>query len=250
MPGGGQTSRARKPTFWQMRMPRNSLLAALAPTHGEPHIGGLKRVRLHFGEVLHERGHRIRHVYFPIDALVSLLTNGGKHTAMVVALIGYEGLVGVSVALGEQISPVRALVQGAGMAVRVATPSFVRALARHEGMQRDVNRYSSDLTNLIIRTAACHRNHSIEQRLASWLLMVSDRVSTDRLELTQSFLSGMLGVRRAGVSEAASALQAHALIRYARGHIEIRDRSGLRAVACDCYEPLMMPRRRVTARAA
>jgi CRP-like cAMP-binding protein len=250
MPGGGQTLPARKPTFSQMRMPGNSLLSALALTDGEPHIGGLQSVRLRFGDVLHERGHRIRHVYFPVDALVSLLTNGGEQPAVAVALIGYEGLVGVSVALGEQISPVRALVQGAGMAMRVATPSFVRALAQHETMQRDVHRYSSDLTNLIIRTAACQRNHNIEQRLASWLLMVSDRVSTDRLELTQSFLSRMLGVRRAGVSEAASALQAHALIRYARGHIKIRDRSGLRAVACDCYQPLTMPRRRVIARAA
>jgi len=212
----------------------------LEPSAGRAlRFAGFERVELAFGDVLHETGVRIRHVYFPADAAVSLIATRAQGASPVeVALVGREGMVGASIALGVDSSPVRAAVQGAGDAMRATPAHFRRALARHAGLRRAVYLYNHDLTAQIIQIAACNRNHGIEQRLARWLLMMRDRTLNDRVVLTQRFLGAMLGVRRAGVNEAAGMLQRRRLIRLRRGSMEIIDRAGVEDAACDCYETL------------
>ena len=150
-------------------------------------------------------------------------------------MVGREGMVGMSLTLGSAVSPVRALVQGAGTALQMSASRFAREFKRNPLLQRGLYRYLNSLMAQITQTAACNRFHRIEGRLARWLLMTSDRVRSDKFELTQDFLSHMLGVRRVGVTEAASALQKQKLIEYRRGHITILDHAGLEAASCPCY---------------
>jgi CRP-like cAMP-binding protein len=150
-------------------------------------------------------------------------------------VIGREGMVGVAVALGEEVSAARSVVQAAGAAMRASSADFMKEFARRANMRRDIRRYSNDLTAQVMQTAACNRNHTPEQRLARWLLMMRDRLSIDRYRFTQKYLGYLLGVRRAAVSEAAVRLQRLKVIRYARGSIEILDLGGLKAASCTCY---------------
>jgi CRP-like cAMP-binding protein len=216
-------------------MPVNSLLSHLPRRAGERDFPGLARVELAFGQVLHNPGKRIGHVYFPTSSLVSLVSHAKGEMAVEVGVIGRDGMVGVALALGEEISAARAVVQAAGTAMRCSSKDFTTEFGRRAGMRRDIRRYSNDLTNQVMRTASCNRNHSAEQRLARWLLMMRDRVSRDRYRLTQKYLGYMLGVRRAAISEAAGRLQRRQLIRYTRGSIEILDAGGLKAASCNCY---------------
>jgi len=213
----------------------NSVLAALPRATYQAMRSGLDEVRLDFGQILYEPGETIRNVYFPGDSLVSLLTLVDSRSALEVGMVGREGMVGMSLTLGSAISPVRALVQGGGKALRMSTARFRREFKRSPVLQRGLYTYLNALMAQITQTAACNRFHRIEGRLARWLLMTRDRVRSDKFELTQDFLSHMLGVRRVGVTQAASTLQRRRLIEYRRGHITILDAGGLEAASCPCY---------------
>lgn len=215
--------------------PANGLLAALPRQDYQRLLPDLEPVVLSCGETLHEPGARIRDVYFPLDSQVCLLmVERGK--AIEVGLVGLEGMVGMALALGGEESPVRALVQGTGTALRMKANVFHEALAGCPSLQRELNRYACAKLLQARQTAACNRFHQVEGRLARWLLMTQDRVRSGRFRLTHEFLAEVLGVRRVGVTEAASRLQRDKLISYRRGEIRILDRDGLRAAACPCYD--------------
>ena len=213
----------------------NKLLAALPRKDYQRLLTGFDPVTLTFGEILYEPGQPIRHVYFPNDALISLLSLADGHLALEVGMVGHEGMVGTPVALGINLSPFRALIQGTGTALRMTTTRFSKELAQSPPLQQVMYRYIHVLMTQVTQTAACNRFHVVEQRLARWLLMTLDRVSENPFQLTQEFLSHMLGVRRVGVTKAASALQQRKLIGYSRGSITILDRTGLEAFSCGCY---------------
>ncbi|HWH47512.1 MAG TPA: Crp/Fnr family transcriptional regulator [Burkholderiales bacterium] len=213
----------------------NSLLSRLPRKAGESHFPGLKRIDLRLGQVLHDSGKRMTQVYFPTTSLVSIVSHEQDEIAVELGVIGRDGMVGVAVALGEQVSAARAVVQAEGSAMRSSSADFRREFKRRTGMQRDIFRYSNELATQVMRTASCNRNHTSEQRLARWLLMMRDRLSTDRYRMTQEYLGYMLGVPRAAINEAAGRLQRRQLIRYVRGNIEILDGKGLKAASCACY---------------
>lgn len=214
----------------------NSLLAALPSKDYQHLLSGLEPVTLTFGDTIYEPAATIRHVYFPDDSLVSLLTLVEGHLALEVGLVGREGMLGISLALGINISPVRALVQGTGTAMRMKSARFLQELQHSPVLRQEIYRYTHVLMAQITQTAACNRFHVVEARLARWLLMTRDRVRSDEFRLTQEFLAHMLGVRRVGVTKAASALQRQKLISYSRGNIKILDRKNLEAASCPCYE--------------
>ena len=192
-------------------------------------------IRLNFGEVLYALGDTIQYVYFPSDCLVSLLTEVEGRMALEVGLVGSEGMVGTPLALGIGTSSIRALVQGPGRALRMEAARFQTAFKQSPSLQRALYRYTHLLMAQFTQTAACNRFHSVEARLARWLLMTHDRVSSDQFHLTHEFLADMLGVRRVGVTNAASELRKRKLIDYNRGDITILDRKGLAAASCGCY---------------
>jgi hypothetical protein len=213
----------------------NYLLAALPRKAYLRMLTGLVPVDLIYGQVLYEPAGRIRHVYFPIDCLVSLLTAVDKRRTLEVGMVGNEGMVGMPMALGIGVSAVRSLVQGSGSAMRMTAEGFRAEFKNNMPLQRALFRYNHLLMAQISQTAACNRFHEAEPRLARWLLMTSDRLHCDEFRLTHEFLSHMLGVRRVGVTEAAGALGHKKLIEYSRGNIRILDRKRLEAAACTCY---------------
>jgi len=215
--------------------PANSLLAALPRQDYERMRAELEPVNLVYGEVLYESGERVRHVYFPGDAHVSLLVVMDRSNALEVGLVGREGMIGVELALGVEDSLVRALVQGSGTALRMKAAAFREELVRCAPLQREVHRFAYAKLAQARQTAACNRFHQVEARLARWLMMTRDRARSDHFHLTHEFLADMLGVRRAGVTKAATSLQRKKLISYRRGNISVLDRSGLAAAACACY---------------
>ena len=214
---------------------QNSLLAALPRKSYLRLLSGLAPVELVFGDVLYEAGDTIRDVYFPSHSLVSLLTLVEGHLALEVGLVGREGMVGFPLALGVDVSPVRALVQGAGAALKMNATRFRSEFKASLPLQRELQRYVHVMMVQIAQTAGCNRFHVVEARLARWLLMTRDRVRSGQFRMTHEFLSHMLGVRRVGVTEAASALQRRKLIEYSRGSISILDDRGLEAACCSCY---------------
>jgi CRP-like cAMP-binding protein len=216
----------------------NLLLASLPKKAYRDLLPGLVPSTLAFGEVLYEPDARMQHVYFPSDCLVSLLTVADRHLALEVGMVGREGMVGVALALGAAVSPVRALVQGGGAALRMSSGRFASALRRSPALQDGLHGYIHGLINQISRTAACNRFHVVGARLARWLLMTRDRVGADEFRMTHEFLAAMLGVRRVGVTEAASALQRRKLIEYSRGLIRVLNGAGLEAASCSCYVKL------------
>lgn len=217
-------------------MIKNSLLSAIPRTALRRLLPAMQEVELEFGQVLYEPGDEIRHVYFPSLSLVSLLTLADGHLALEVGLIGREGMVGIPLVLGHRTSSVRALVQGSGTALRMASARFLAEFRASPPLQRELYRYTHNLMAQISQTAACNRFHVVEQRLARWLLMTHDRVRSNRFHMTHEFLGHMLGVRRVGVTRAAQALGGRRLIAYSRGDITVLDRKGLEAAACQCYE--------------
>jgi CRP-like cAMP-binding protein len=214
----------------------NSLLAALPREEYQQLLACLEPITLTFGEVLYHPGEPIHHVYFPTDSLVSLLTLAEGHQALEVGLVGREGMLGIPLALGVSDSPVRALVQGSGVALRMTSAHFRNKFQKSVLLQREVYRYTYELMVQMTQTAACNRFHRVEARLARWLLMTRDRVRSDQFHLTQDLLANMLGVRRVGVTKAAGALRQRNLIDYNRGEISILDGDGLEAAACQCYQ--------------
>jgi CRP-like cAMP-binding protein len=192
-------------------------------------------VHLVLAQVLAEPGQITRHVYFPTDGFVSLLAQVDARHGLEVGMAGDEGMLGVHVALGVAHEPLKALVQGAGLAWRMTAPAFRDEWARSPALRLRLQRYVSVLMAQRARAAACLRFHEIGPRLARWLLMSQDRAHADAFPLTQEFLAAMLGVRRVGVTGAAGALQRQGLIHYHRGALTVVDRSGLLAAACSCH---------------
>ena len=214
----------------------NSLLAALPRKLCRHLLRESEQVALTYGEVLYQPGEQIKYIYFPNNSIVSLLTLVDQHHALEVGLVGREGMVGIPLALDISISPVRALVQGSGTAMRMKAAAFLAEFRRSHALQRQLHNYIYTLMSQITQTAACNRFHVVEARLARWLLMTQDRTQSNPFRLTQEFLAQMLGVRRVGVTKAAHALQKDRLISYSRGNITILDRKGLEAASCSCYE--------------
>jgi len=198
-------------------------------------LANCESVDLVFADVLCLPGDRIHHVYFPTESFISLVAPVDGYAGLEVGMVGSEGMFGVSLMLGVDVSPLHALVQGAGPALRMNATRFRRQLASSRALRQGLNRYIYVLISQLAQTAACTRFHVVEARLARWLSMTRDRAGSDEFYLTQEFLSHMLGVRRVGVTKAASSLQKHKLISYSRGVISILDRNGLEAAACGCY---------------
>ncbi|GAA0573044.1 Crp/Fnr family transcriptional regulator [Halomonas salifodinae] len=198
-------------------------------------LNGCEAIDLVFGEVLAEPGGRILHAYFPLNSFISLIAKLSDSERLEVAMVGSEGMLGIPLILGLEESPLRALVQGAGPALRMPVVVFGRHLAQSPALQALLRRYLYVLMHQLSRVAACTHFHRVEGRLARWLLMTQDRAHSDRLHLTHEFLAMMLGVRRAGITQAAMALQTRRLIRYHRGDITVLDRAGLIEASCGCY---------------
>jgi CRP-like cAMP-binding protein len=213
----------------------NRVLASIPAKQSVRLRSQLEPVTLEFGQVLYEPGGTIKHVYFPLDCLISLLTAVDKRRTLEVGMVGNEGMAGMPFILGMGISGVRALVQGGGNALRVGAAPFRLEFSRNVALQQALFRYTYALMAQISQTAACNRFHSAEARLARWLLMTRDRVGSDTFPLTHEFLAHMLGVRREGVTEAASALKRRKLITYSRGKIQILDAVRLKTRSCVCY---------------
>lgn len=213
----------------------NHLLAAIPGPAYRRMLASLEPVTLSYGQILYEPTGRIRHVYFPLDSLVSLLTAVDKSRTLEVGMVGNEGMVGMPMALGIGVSAVRALVQGSGTAMRMTAAKFRAEFSKNMPLQRGLFRYTHLLMAQVSQTAACNRFHDAEARLARWLLMTSDRLHADDFMLTHEFLAHMLGVRRVGVTKAAENLRGRKLIEYSRGHISILDHKRLEAAACMCY---------------
>ncbi|WP_306602481.1 Crp/Fnr family transcriptional regulator [Azonexus sp.] len=213
----------------------NHLLAALPAADLDRLIPQLELVAAPLGEVLYEPGVQMQNVYFPIDSIVSLLYVMENGASAEIAVIGNEGIVGVSLFMGGETTTSRAVVQSAGHAYRMRSPLLKDEFFRAGPMQKLLLCYTQSLLTQMAQTAACNRHHSLDQQLCRWLLLSLDRLPTNDLVMTQELIANMLGVRREGVTEAAGNLQRAGLIEYRRGHITVLDRPGLEARVCECY---------------
>ena len=214
---------------------RNRLLAALDTNDFAVLSGDLHLVNLRKHQILYEVGGSLDYIYFIEDGLASMLTMMEDGDSSEVGMVGPEGMIGASALLGGRVSAQQVIMQVPGIAHRITAAACKSAFDNNPRIRAVLLRFIEDLLNLSSQTAGCNRLHSVEQRSARWLLMASDRVGSSVLPLTQEFLAAMLGVRRSGVSEAASQLQRSGLIRYRRGEITIVDRAELEKTACECY---------------
>jgi CRP-like cAMP-binding protein len=216
--------------------PRSNLLLAALPTDEWARWSErLEFVPLQLGQVLYESGRPQSHVYFPTTAIVSLLYVMEDGASAEIAVVGYEGVVGVSLFMGGETTPSRAVVQSAGGCFRLRAAAIKTEFNRYGVGMHLLLRYTQALLTQMAQTAVCNRHHLLEQQLCRWLLLSLDRVSGDQLVMTQELIANMLGVRREGVTEAALKLQKLELIDYARGHITVIDRPGLEKRSCECY---------------
>src|SRR6266480_2690749 len=211
--------------------PENRVLAALSGQEFKQLLPELEPFPLIFGARIFEPGEIIRHVYFPTSGIVSLLATIGENSSLEVGIVGNEGMVGVSAFMGVKTSRTLAVVQGAGSALRMKVGPFRKTLENGSGLPLLLLSYTHSLLTQISQSAVCNRFHPIDARLARWLLMTHNRMGTDEFQLTQEFLSNMLGVRREGVNRAASALQELNLISYSRGTLKILKRARLEEIA-------------------
>jgi CRP-like cAMP-binding protein len=213
----------------------NHLLAVLPLEVRDRLAPHLELISLTLGQALYESGGRLEYVYFPIDAIVSLLNVTENGASAEIAVVGNDGLLGIALFLGSETMPNRAVVQSAGLAYRLKGAVFKREFNLPGPLQRLLLRYTSALLIQMAQTAVCNRHHAVDQQLCRWLLLCYDRLPGNDLIMTQELIANMLGVRREGVTEAAGHLQAAGLIQYSRGHIRMLDRPGLEARACECY---------------
>lgn len=214
----------------------NRLLAVLDASDRDRFHATCVEVDLVRGEVLHEPGSVIDYIYFPTSSFISMMIPVDQHSMLEVGLVGDEGMVGLPLLLGVGFSPLRALVQGSGHAWRMAARSLLAEVTGRPDLHRLMLRYLQVSLSQLAQTAACTRFHVVEQRLARWLLMTQDRAHQDAFHITHEYLAYMLGVRRVGVTKAATMLQKHHLIKYHRGEIMVLDRPGLLRASCSCYQ--------------
>lgn len=216
-------------------MSENRLIQLLPRADRAHLLAACEPAMLTLSEILCEPGKPTRHVYFPTEGFISLVTMVVGHPGLEVGMVGREGMVGAQLALGVATSPLHALVQGSGSALRIGSRAFRGELARSTALRRQMNRYLYVLMAQLATSAACLRFHLIGPRLARWLLMTQDRARADTFHVTHEFLAYMLGVRRVGITAAAGALQRLGLIEYQRGEMTVLDRHGLEHAACTCY---------------
>jgi CRP-like cAMP-binding protein len=214
---------------------QNRLLAALPAVDYERLRSHLKLVPMPLGHVLYESDRRLRHVYFPTTAIVSLLYMLANGASAEIAVVGNEGIIGVSLFMGGETTPSRAVVQSAGHAYQLPGAILKDEFNRSGAAQHLLLRYTQALITQMAQTAVCNRHHSLDQQLCRWLLLSLDRLASNQLVMTQELIANMLGVRREGVTEAAGHLQKAGLIRYSRGRITVVDRPALEARTCECY---------------
>ena len=217
----------------------NRLIEALPDKERSRLLERCESVEMPFGAVLCEPDARYESVYFPVAGFISLVMRVGSHRPLEMALIGNEGMLGVTLALGVDFAPMRAVVQGAGAALRISAEQLRLELSNSPCLLRTLHRYLYVLMAQFSRTAACTHFHEIEPRLARLLLTTHDRAHADHFHLTHEYLAAMLGVRRSGVTIAAGALQQRGLIHYIRGEIRVLDRRGLEGASCECYDALI-----------
>jgi CRP-like cAMP-binding protein len=214
----------------------NHLLAALSPAERERIYPQLQLVEMPLGKVLYEPGDFLRHVYFPVDCIVSLLYVMESGASAEISVVGNEGLIGIALFMGGETTPSRAIVQSAGHAYRLDGNRLKDEFHRNGVMQVLLLRYTQALITQMAQTAVCNRHHTVDQQLCRWLLLSLDRISSNQLVMTQELIANMLGVRREGVTDAAGKLQKLGVIQYVRGHITVLDRPKLEELSCECYE--------------
>ena len=242
--------RKRYPSMPLMSM-NNQLLDALSGAERKRLRPRLELVDMPLGEAVYESGRHIDYVYFPTTCIVSLLYVLENGASAEIAVVGPEGVVGISIFMGGETTPSRAVVQSAGKAYRLPGPAMKEEFARGRAMQHLMLRYTQSLITQMAQTAVCNRHHSVDQQLCRWLLLSIDRLPSPEITMTQELIANMLGVRREGVTEAAGKLQKAGVISYRRGHIKVLNRSKLEKMSCECYEvvrletarllPLMAP---------
>jgi len=214
---------------------QNHLLAALPAAEFDRLSPHLELVAMPLGEALYESGGHLHHVYFPTTSIVSLLYVLADGASAEIAVVGNEGILGISLFMGGETTPSRAVIQSAGYGYRLKAQLLKQEFNRAGPVLHLLLRYTQALITQMAQTAVCNRHHSVEQQLCRWLLLSLDRLSSDSLTMTQELIANMLGVRREGVTEAAGNLQRAGLIRYSRGRIEVLDRPGLEKAVCECY---------------
>lgn len=214
---------------------QNHLLAALPKAEHDRLFPQLELVELALGQVLYESGDTLRHVYFPIDSIVSLLYVMEDGASAEISVVGNEGLIGVALFMGGETTPSRAIVQSAGSAYRLRGQVLKDEFHHHGELHHLLLRYTQALLTQMAQTAVCNRHHSVDQQLCRWLLLSLDRLPSNQLNMTQELIANMLGVRREGVTEAAGKLQRLGVIKYQRGHITVLDRPRLEKLCCECY---------------
>ena len=214
---------------------QNRLLDALPRAEREQIFPYLSLVTLPLGSVLYESGDTQRYIYFPVDAIVSLLYVLKDGATAEIAVVGNDGAIGIALVMGGATTTNRAIVQSAGSAYRLTRKRIEREFARHGEMLHVLLRYTQALITQMAQTAVCNRHHSVDQQLCRWLLLSLDRLKANQLVMTQELIANMLGVRREGVTEAAGKLQKAGVIEYRRGRITVLDRKSLESMSCECY---------------
>ncbi|MDO9168492.1 MAG: Crp/Fnr family transcriptional regulator [Methylobacter sp.] len=220
---------------------QNYLLDTLLSDEYERLFPDLELIEMPLGEVIYESGDELHHAYFPTTCIVSLLYVMENGASAEIAVVGNDGIIGVALFMGGGTMPNRAVVQSAGYAYRLRAPQLMLEFDRFGGrrygtLHNLLLRYTQALITQMAQTAVCNRHHSVDQQLCRWLLLSIDRLTSNELTMTQELIANMLGVRREGVTEAAGKLQQAGLIDYSRGHITVRDRPGLEARVCECYQ--------------
>ena len=237
-PGGGRAPLSKSPSSDATgHTPhQNHLLEALPPVDYDRIASGLELIPMALGDVLYEPDGEMRHVYFPTTCIVSLLYVMEDGASAEIAIVGNEGMLGISLFMGGDSTPSRAVVQSAGHAFRLKADLLKTEFGRFGATMHLLLRYTQALITQMSQTAVCNRHHSVDQQLCRWLLLSLDRLTSNELAMTQELIANMLGVRREGVTEAAGKLQTAGLIRYRRGKITVLDRPGVEARCCECYQ--------------